>query len=211
MPKLTKTQRSANAKKAWRKRKKGGLSKGTHTLARRGSTAPRKRVYRKPSRRRSGLAELVGNLEAKQAARHMGNGALGGGAAFVMDRLLPKKMRPRMKLLWTALVGFGIATVGRAPVVGASMVGVATYKALSEIGLLGENNNNYADPLEQLPMVLDSSGQSMVLSDDETGGLYLDENGNQMYLDENGDPMYLDESDYQVAYAPDFGSGAGWE
>jgi len=202
MAKLSKAKRSEIAKKAWRKKKKTGLSASPRSKT---SVTRRKTTYRKPSRRRSGLSEVLTNLEAKQGLQNTLNGAGGGLVAYGLERVLPANMDRKRRLLWTVAVGFGIATIGKAPYVGAGVVGVASYKFFDDIKLL---NEDYADPLEKLPMVLDADGQPMMLQDDDqTGGLYLDENGNEMYLDE-GEELYLDESEYQVAYAPDF--GADW-
>lgn len=115
--------------------------------------------------------------------------------------------------MWTAAIGFGIATIGKAPYVGAGVTGVAAYKALIEMGLL--NEEPYADPIEQLPMILDAEGNPMMLEQSpETGGMYLDEEGYYMqangefYLDENGN--YLQDSDYQVPYATNFSGDWGY-
>lgn len=206
---LSKAKRSEIAKKAWRKRKNSTTpSKRRTTLS--ASPSKRKTTRRKPSRRRSGLAEIITNLEAKTGFENVARGAAGGLIGYGLEEILPATMGNRQKLFWGAVASFGLATIGKSPYMGAGLAGVIGYKALAEIGFL---NENYADPLEQLPMVLDADGNPMMLNEDETGGLYLDENGDPMYLDENGDPMYLDEDGYQVAYAPDFGASfqeTGW-
>ena len=209
MAKPTTASRRKAALKGARRKKTGRRSLSASS----GRTpAKRKRTtIRKRSRRRSGLSEIITNLEAKAGFNIVLNGAAGGLAFYGLEELFPASMPSKTRLLWSAAVAFGVATIGKAPYVGAGIASVTAYKALVEMGLL--NDDAYADPLEQLPMVLDAEGNPMMLNDhnQQTGGMYLDENGYYLneegayYLDENGN--YLQQSDYQVDYAPNF-SGA---
>jgi len=192
--KVSKTERSDIAKKAWRKRKRDMTGK-TNRRTRKNVVA-KTRPYKKRSRRRTTLSQMINPMQANAGFRAAGNGALGGGLAALIEKILKPEMPDQQKALWLAAVGFGIATLARAPYIGAGVAAVAGYKLMSEVGLA--QNALYADPLEQLPMMLDAAGQPMALAEDETGGLYLEENN--MYLEEN------DALDYQVPYAPDFGA-----
>jgi len=188
MAKLTKAKRSAIAKAAWRKRKKGGK------VSRRKTSAPRKRKY---SRRRKGMSELVTAVQANQGVRAGGLGLLGGGLASLAEKIFPTTMPENTKIMWLAVGAFGAATLGRAPYIAAGVAGVAGYKLMTEVGL---SEHSYVDPIERLPAVLDADGNPMTLSEDpQTGNIYLEE-GHELYLDENG---------YQVEYAPDF--AGDWE
>jgi len=211
MDKRTKAQRSAAAKKGVRTRRRN--KSATPARRRKSNLSARPRAKRKPSRRRKGLSEIITNLEAKTGFNNVVNGAAGGLIAYGLDDILPNSMNNRMRLLWTAAIAFGVATVGKAPYVGAGIAGVAAYKGLIEMGLL--NEKPYADPLEKLPMVLDAEGNPMMLDQSpETGGMYLDEEGyyldenGELYLDENGN--YLQEASYQVPYATDFSGDWGY-
>jgi len=213
--KRTKAEKSASAKKGARTRKRNqGLSA---PVKRRSKTTVRTRGRKKGTRKRKGLGEIITNLEAKTGFNNIMNGAAGGLVAYGLDDILPAAMPSRMRLLWTAAIGFGVATIGKAPYVGAGITGVAAYKALIEMGLL--NEKPYADPIEQLPMILDAEGNPMMLEQSpETGGMYLDEEGyymtenGELYLDENGnylqDEAYSDT--YQVPYATDFSGSWGY-
>jgi len=192
-------KRSELAKKAWRKRKKGGLSEHK-TASRRAPSrkTPARKKYRKVSRRRNTLSEMVTNIQAQAGVNTVFQGAVGGVASALLDKALPATMPKNKKMLWNFLAAFGMATIGNAPYAAAGMGAVSAYQLMGEVGL---SENQYADDIEKLPMVLDSSGQPMQLSQSpETGGLYLEQ---------NDDGMYLQEADYQVPYAPDF--GANWD
>lgn len=188
---MTKAERSEQAKKAWRKRKReeGGKPK------RRKTVVAKSRKYKKSSRRRTTLSQMINPMQTNAGIRAAGSGAIGGGLAALVEKMLKPDMPENRKALWIAGLGFAVAAVGNAPYTGAGMAAVAAYKMMSELGL---SQQGYADPIEQLPMMLDAAGNPMALSEDETGGLYLEENN-----------MYLEEGlDYQVPYAPNF--GADW-
>ena len=131
---------------------------------------------------------MISSVQANQGMRAGGLGALGGGLASLAEKVLKPDMPENEKILWLGLGAFGLATIGKAPYMASGVAGVVGYKIMSEAGL-SEGEYEYADPIEQLPEVLDESGQPMTLSEDETGNIYLEE---------------ADPDSYQVEYAPDF-------
>lgn len=189
---LSKTERSEIAKKAYRKRIRDASKK----KAKRKTAVAKTTKRRKPSRRRTTLSQMINPMQTNAGMRAAGSGAVGGGLAALVEKVMKPDMPETRKALWIGGIGFAIAAVANAPYTGAGMAGVAAYKLMSEVGL-AENRQVYADPIEQLPMMLDASGNAMMLSEDESGGLYLEENG-ELYLQEG-------DASYQVAYAPDFG------
>lgn len=190
---MSKEERSKKMKAVWRKRKRDGSKP-----KRRKTAVAKTRPYKKRSRRSSTLSQMISPLQTQGGVRAVGSGAVGGGLAAIVEKMLKPDMPENNKALWLGAIGFGLATIARMPYTGAGMAGVAAYKMMSEVGLA--QGAAYADPMEQLPMMLDAEGNPMMLSEDETGGLYLEENG--MYLQE-------DDVSYQVPYAPQF--GAGWQ
>jgi len=195
MAKLSKAKRSAIAKRAWAKRKRGGKA-----TTRSSKPATRRRKY---TRRKRGLSELVTSVQANQGVKAGGLGMLGGGLAALAEKVFDPAMKENTKILWLGAGAFGLATLGRAPYMAAGVAGVVGYKLMAETGL-SEGHHNYTDPIEQLPAILDADGNPMQLSEDpRTGNIYLQES--------DGEELYLDEGDdgYQVQYAPDF--GGDWE
>jgi hypothetical protein len=153
------------------------------------------RTKRRVTRRKKGmLAELFNPVMAQAGARSILSGAIGGATAGVLNKILPDTIDPKMKAFYTIGAGFITATVMKLPNVGSGMAGVGMYNLLSSGGFLAEDGNyNYAEPIEQLPMVLN-----------ENGAMYLQEN--PMYLQE---PFYLSENNdysYDVGY---YGAGFG--
>lgn len=163
-------------------------------MARRKTKKSPMRGKRRVSRRKKGmLAELFNPAMANAGGRSILSGAIGGATAGVLNKLLPDSIDPKMKAFYTIGAGFITATVMKLPNVGSGMAGVGMYNLLSSGGFLAEDGNyNYAEPIEQLPMVLN-----------ENGAMYLQEN--PMYLQE---PFYLSENNlsYDVGYyEPGFG------
>jgi hypothetical protein len=163
-------------------------------MARRRSKKTPIRTKRRVTRRKKGmLAELFNPVMAQAGARSVLSGAIGGATAGVLNKILPDSIDPKMKAFYTIGAGFVTATVMKLPNVGSGMAGVGMYNLLQSGGFLAEEGNyNYAEPIEQLPMVLN-----------ENGAMYLQEN--PMYLQE---PFYLSENDYSydVGY---YGAGFG--
>jgi len=164
-------------------------------MARRRSKKTPIRTKRRVTRRKKGmLAELFNPVMAQAGARSVLSGAIGGATAGVLNKILPDSIDPKMKAFYTIGAGFVTATVMKLPNVGSGMAGVGMYNLLQSGGFLAEDSNyNYAEPIEQLPMVLN-----------ENGAMYLQEN--PMYLQE---PFYLSENNdysYDVGY---YGAGFG--
>jgi hypothetical protein len=159
-------------------------------MARRRTKKTPMRTKRRVTRRKKGmLAELFNPAMAQAGGRAVLSGAIGGASAGVLNKLLPDSLDAKTKAFYTIGAGFITATVMKLPNVGSGMAGVGLYNLLSNGGFLAEDSNyNYAEPIEQLPMVLN-----------ENGAMYLQEN--PMYLQENG--FYLSENDnlsYDVGY-----------
>jgi hypothetical protein len=164
-------------------------------MAKRRSKKMPVRTKRRVTRRKKGmLAELFNPVMAQAGARSVLSGAIGGATAGVLNKILPDTIDPKMKAFYTIGAGFVTATVMKLPNVGSGMAGVGMYNLLQSGGFLAEDGNyNYAEPIEQLPMVLN-----------ENGAMYLQEN--PMYLQE---PFYLSENNdysYDVGY---YGAGFG--
>jgi hypothetical protein len=164
-------------------------------MARRRTKKTPVRTKRRVTRRKKGmLAELFNPVMAQAGARSVLSGAIGGATAGVLNKILPDTIDPKMKAFYTIGAGFVTATVMKLPNVGSGMAGVGMYNLLQSGGFLAEDGNyNYAEPIEQLPMVLN-----------ENGAMYLQEN--PMYLQE---PFYLSENNdysYDVGY---YGAGFG--
>jgi hypothetical protein len=157
-------------------------------MARRRTKKSPVRTKRRVSRRKKGmLAELFNPAMAQAGGRAALSGAIGGASAGILNKLLPDSIDPKMKAFYTIGAGFLTATMMKLPNVGSGMAGVGMYNLLSTGGFLAEGYN-YAEPIEQLPMVLN-----------ENGAMYLQEN--PMYLQENG--FYLSEDNnlsYDVGY-----------
>lgn len=154
------------------------------------------RSKRKVTRRKKGmLSELFNPNMAQAGGKAVISGAIGGASAGILTKLLPDTMDTKTKSFYIIGAGFLTATMLKLPNVGSGMAGVGMFNLLSTGGFLAEDSNyNYAEPIEQLPMVLN-----------ENGAMYLQEN--PMYLQENS--FYLSENDglsYDVGY---YGAGFG--
>ena len=157
-------------------------------MARRRTKKSPIRSKKRVTRRKKGmLAELFNPAMAQAGGRAVLSGAIGGASAGVLTKLLPESIDPKMKSFYIIGAGFITATMLKLPNVGSGMAGVGLYNLMNAGGFLSENGNyDYAEPIEQLPMVLN-----------ENGAMYLQEN--PMYLQE---PFYLSENDlsYDVGY-----------
>jgi hypothetical protein len=156
-------------------------------MARRRTKKSPIRSKRRVTRRKKGmLAELFNPAMAQAGGRAVLSGAIGGASAGVLTKLLPESIDPKMKSFYIIGAGFITATMLKLPNVGSGMAGVGLYNLMNAGGFLSENGYDYAEPIEQLPMVLN-----------ENGAMYLQEN--PMYLQE---PFYLSENDlsYDVGY-----------
>lgn len=160
------------------------------TKKRRRRSLVAKSTRRRRSHRKKGmLGDMFTPAIARGAARAVVNGAVGGGIATVMERLLYGKVNPFWRVAAPFASGFLAAAVFKQPEVAAGIAAVGTKVLMQEAGM-AENDNMYlqdhpyANDVKQLPPVLDVDGQP--LSQD--------------------DEMYLQDGDYQVGYAPEFGS-----
>ena len=177
---MTKARRSAIAKKAAATRRRNAAKKPTRR--RRRSTA-----------KRSALSEMFTPAAATGAAKLLVNGAAAGVVnEIVLDNVLSEVKSNNVKAMYKVAAAFGVATVLKAPYVGAGLMACATSDFLKSSGLAEGDylqEYDYLSELEQQPLYLDADGHA------------LSENG--AYLQEGGD------GSYQVAYAPDFwGYGA---
>lgn len=142
--------------------------------------APRKRKSVK--RRSKGmLSELFNPTMAQAAGKTVLSGAVGGFGAATLSKLLPDSLEPKTKAFYTIGAGFVTATLLKMPNVAAGMAGVGFYNLLQTGGFLAEDNNyNYADDLEALPMVLDEDGAGF-LQEAYLQEAYLQEDNNYSY------------------------------
>jgi len=168
--------------------------KRTTTTRRRTTTAKAPvRRRRRVTKKKGMLSELFNPKMAQAGGKAVLSGAVGGGSAALLNKLLGDTMEPNKKAFITMGAGFITATVLKMPNLGAGMSGAAAYNLFTGAGLLAENSNyDYAEPIEALPMVLNEDGEPLSLAE-----------GDDMYLSE--DDMYLSES-YDVGYfEPGFG------
>ena len=148
---------------------------------------------RKAVKRSKGmLSELFNPIMAQAGGKAVLSGAVGGAAAGMLVKLLPDTMDAKMKAFYCIGGGFIAATMLKMPNMGAGCAGVGMYNLLTTGGFLAEDDDNfdYADNIESLPMVLNEGGYLQE-------GAYLQEGG---YLQEDMN------SEFAVGYfEPDFG------
>lgn len=161
---------------------------------RRRRVAVNQMVTVKPARRRRGtrkrglLGDMMTPAVAQAAGRATINGAVGGGMAAVLERMLAGRLNPFWRIAAPFVAGYAAAAIFKQPEVGAGMAAVGAHQLMKEAGMAENNDmylqdNNYANQVKQLPVALDVNGQPMAENDD----------------------MYLQE-EYGVGYAPDFAS-----
>ncbi len=153
-----------------------------------GPTRKRRRSYRKKGL----MGDMFTPATARGGARAVVNGAMGGGIATVLDRLLGDKVNPFWRVAAPFVTGFVAAAVFKQPEVGAGIAAVGTKVLMQEAGMADNDNmylqdHNYANSIKQLPTALDPNGQPM----------------------NEGEEMYLQDSQYQVGVAPDFSNPTG--
>jgi len=174
--------------------------KGTRTRRRR-TVSVNQLVSVKPTRRRRGtrkkgfLNDIVTPATTKGGLRAVGNGALGGALASVLERVMAGRLNPFWRIATPFAAGFAAAAFFKAPQIGAGIAAVGANQLMKEVGLADNDgmylqDHDYANQIKQLPAALDGSGQPM--GEDEMG-----------YEEEE---MGLQDADYQVGYAPSFGS-----
>ena len=126
---------------------------------------------------------------AKAGAKSMLSGAVGGFSAVTIMKLVPNQTPP----IQAAILGgaaFVSATMLKMPNVAAGISAIAVYRLMENAGMLADDMSlaAFADPIEQLPAVLNEDGSA------------------NMYLSQNVDTdMLLADFEYQPTYAPAFG------
>jgi len=162
------------------------------------TTTPVRRRTRRVSRKRGMLSEFFDPKSAQAGAMITLEGAAGGVSAHFLGKILPASMSAQYKGAITLGAGFATAVLFKRPNLGAGMAGVGAVDLLRSVGFLAEDDANWADQMDSLPMVLN-----------ENDAMYLSA-GDPMYLAENG--MYLAENEYdsdgtgyEVGYYPEFG------
>lgn len=171
----------AAAKKGQATRRKNLKSTSRTTPAKKTTTTKR----RKPRAKKSMLSELWNPKMAQAGGKALLSGAVGGAGAGFIEKIMGE-VEPNKKLVVVGIASFVVATVFKMPNVGAGMAGVALYKGMANTGMLGEDmdlqEHAYADPIEQLPMVLNEDGYEMDLQED-ADGMYLQEDYNVGYFE----------------------------
>jgi len=154
-----------------------------------------------------GLGQLWSPTMARGAAMSTASGFMGGGATAIIENLLDKLPKPPhegFRIAGYLAGGFALAALFRLPNMGAGVAAMAGYKLLKVTGLAqadeDADNAQYAREIEDMPAMLDVSGQPMA----ENNNMYLQEDNN-MYLQDNEDLFLQEDGSYQVAYAPEFG------
>jgi len=158
-----------------------------------GKPKPATRRRRRTRKKKSLLSELVTEKTAQGGFRNVASGAIGGGAAYLVDSILPDDMPTMNRIMWGTLAAFGASTVAKMPTVGAGMAGVAGFRLAEELtadkGIAENSEAIYAAQTEELPDVLDQYGRPMMLAED-----------GQFYLQEDSSPTDYFPS-YQSNYA----------
>jgi hypothetical protein len=127
------------------------------------------------------LSEMFNPKMAQGSVKAMASGAMGGFAGVTIMKLTPNQS-PTVQALILGGASFLAASMLKAPNLAAGMSAIAVYRLMENAGMLAENGS-FADPIEQLPLVLNE--------------------GEDMYLQAGNEFMPL--SEYQVGYAPAFG------
>jgi methionine synthase II (cobalamin-independent) len=163
--------------------KKGGVRK----TARRAYKKPTVRRKRRVTKSKGLLSEVLTKTQATAGAKAVVSGAVGAGAAIMIEKFLTTQTQDKEALI-TAAAGFLTATVLNLPNVGAGMGAIALYKYADHAGMLNEDAD-WAS-VESMPAVLNENGQSDYLQAAPT----------------SYDGIYLQDDDYSVGY---YGAGFG--
>lgn len=181
MAKRTKAQRSASAKKAARTRRRNASASAT----------PRRR--RRRTTKKKGFLSDFTSVENRNAFNTMVSGTVGGGLYLVYeDQVTISGTTPEKKVGLAVLGAYFIGVMGKKPNVSAGVMGAAAYDFFKAKGLLQDNmdlqdpaynqmmRQNYADPLENVPltlsddaMMLAQSGQMSLQDAEELDNSYL--------------------------------------
>ena len=132
------------------------------------------------------LSEMFNPAMTKGAMSAVLSGAAGGAAVFQIEKLMQNNT-PMQQNLALGVGAFLMGSVLKMPNMGAGIAAATVYKMfLASNGGVSDGSAFYADPIEQLPMM-------------------LDENGDEMYLSE-GEEMYLSQSGMVSSYGGGYGS-----
>jgi hypothetical protein len=162
-------------------RKKTTVRRKTTAAPRRRRTTAKTPVRRRRVAKKGLLSEMFNPAMASGAAKTLLSGAVGGLGAGLLGKVLPATTGVEMRAGYTLAAGFIAATVFKLPNVGAGMAAVGVKELLGAKGLLAEGAN-YADPINNLPMVLNE--------------------GEAMYLQENNEMFLAEDFGYGVGYYP---------
>ena len=161
---------------------KRGMKRKTSRRAYMKTAAPKRK--RRTAKSKGMLSELISKKSATAGAKTLVNGAIGGGAAILVEKIFTAQTDMN-KALIIGGVGYVAATMLKAPYVAAGMGAISMYKLLEGAGMLAESDylqeSSWAD-VSDLPMVLNENGEAT--SD------YLQESNIPM------DSVYMQESDY---------------
>jgi hypothetical protein len=133
------------------------------------------------------LSELFNPKMAQGTVKSMFSGAVGGFGAVTLVKMTPNQS----PITQAAIIGgtaFVAGSMLKMPNVAAGMAAIAVYRLMENAGMLAEDMAlaDYADPIEELPIMLNEDGSP------------------NFALAESDMDMMLSES-YQVALAPPFG------
>ena len=182
-------------------RRKKTTAKRSSTPRRRSRKAstPMRRTTRRVSRNRGMLSEFFDPKSAQAGAMVTLEGAVVGVGAHFLGKILPTTMSSQYKGAITLGAGFATAVLFKRPNLGAGMAGVGAVDLLRSVGFLAEDNDtNWANDMDSLPMVLNAN-DSMYLSASP-----YDLSENPYLLSEESEfdsPGY----GYEVGYFPEFG------
>lgn len=164
-------------------------------------TAPRKvrtvkiKRRRKSAKRKGMLSEFFNPDEAKNAAKAVLSGAIGGLSAGLLDKAFSSS-DPNQRAIIQIGGGFVFASMLKMPNLGAGMAAIGAYNLLkTPLGLAEGDDANYADPIEALPMFLNEDGSAASLAEGE----YFLSESNEM-LSQN----YMLSEDVYPDYVPTF-------
>lgn len=191
----------AAAKKAAATRKRNArgtsVSRTTKTVTKRRKYTPRKKGM---------LSQMFTPAGARGGAMAAASGFGGGTITSIIDKLLnqlPVEVHSGWRIAGYLGGGFVLATLFKAPNMGAGMSAIAAYKMLEVVGLSQKGDNaKFANDIERMPKMLDKHGQPMAAHNN-----YLQQMDNNYSLQQNdAGTAYLAAQGYQVSYAPDFGA-----
>lgn len=169
----TKAQREASARKAARTRKKNEAEKDAEKKRR---AAKRKKGMSANAPGFMGLGDLFTPASAQEGVDALMDAAAGGTIAYGVDMLLSRKVNEPRRAIAQMLMGTGLVVIGRKPYSGMACAGAGFKQLLSYMrsgrgkGFMNDGqtymmDNKFVSHIEELPKVLDASG-NQVMNDD---------------------------------------------